>query len=134
MILPTADRTDRGSSSEANRLAFAGLVDYRPIADRNLFGFDGQGVHLTDQTFLTAVVQINEKPQAWFTVRTRDEVLKLSPGDPLWVGHFQGTVQQIAEHDVILESEGERWLMTVGESLAQAVALPPSSSAPARIF
>ena len=42
--------------------------------------------------------------------------------DPLRV---QGNIQEIQGQDVIVESDGERWLMSVGESVAQALALPP---------
>jgi hypothetical protein len=125
LVLPTADRPDELSLVRANRLAFSDLPDYRLIADRNLFGFTSQGVQETDQTFLTAIVQVQDQPQAWFTVRSTDRVLKLSQGDQLSVGQFQGTVREIAGHDVIVESDEERWLMTIGDSLAQALALPP---------
>jgi hypothetical protein len=125
MILPGADRKDRLSTLRANRLAMSDLADYAWIADRNLFGFTGQGVHPTDQTFLTAVVEVDDQPQAWFTMRTTDHIMKLTKGAPLNVGQFQGTIQAIEGHDVVVESDGERWLLTVGESLAQALALPP---------
>ena len=125
LVLPTADRIDRLSTVAANRLAFDNLADYNLIAERNLFGFTGQGVHQTDQTYLTAVVQSAGQRQAWFTVRSTDEVQRLKTGDLLAVGTFQGTIHEIDDHDVIVESEGERWLLTVGESLAQALALPP---------
>jgi hypothetical protein len=125
LVLPTADRKDELSPVRANRLAFSDLGDYRLIADRNLFGFTTQGVHETDQTFLTAIVQVQDQPQAWFTVRSTDRVLKLACGDQLAIGQFQGTVEEISGHDVIVESDDERWLMTIGDSLAQALALPP---------
>lgn len=125
LVLPTADRADRLSTVAANRLAFDNLANYSLVVERNLFGFTGQGVHPTDQTFLTAVVQSAGQRQAWFTVRSTDEVQRLTTGQRLAVGTFQGTIQTIDEHDVVVESEGERWLLTVGESLAQALALPP---------
>jgi hypothetical protein len=125
LILPTATRTDRLSDVEVHRLAFDKLSDYTLIAERNLFGFTGQGVHETDQTFLTAVVHVNDKPQAWFTIRSTDEVKRLSLGDQLAVGSFHGTIQDISDHDVVVGSDSERWLLTVGENLTQAVALPP---------
>jgi len=125
LILPTADREDRLSNVAAKRLAFDNLAEYNPIAERNPFGFTGEGVHQTDQTFLTAVVQTREQRQAWFTVRSTDEVQRLAAGERLTVGTFQGIIQAIDDHDVIVESDGERWLLTVGESLAQALALPP---------
>ena len=58
-------------------------------------------------------------------MRTSDTVLKLRKGDVLEVGQFKGTLVDIADADVILESDGERWLMTIGENLTRATALPP---------
>lgn len=125
LILPTATRKDQLNKEPADRLAFDSLADYAVIAERNVFASTGQGVHQTDQTFLTAVVAANGRPQAWFTVRSTDQVLRLSQGDTLAIGQFQGTIQEIQGRDVIVALDGERWLMTVGESLAQALALPP---------
>jgi hypothetical protein len=125
LVLPTADRADRLSTVGAKRLASDRVADYNVLVDRNLFGFTDQGVHQTDQTYLTAVVQVNESPQAWFTVRSTDEVRRLSVGEQLTVGTFQGTIAAITDHDVVVSSDGERWLLTVGENLAQALALPP---------
>ena len=73
------------------------------------------------------MVQVDKKPQAWFTMRSTDEVKRLRPGDELAIESFQGTIESIDDHDVIVSSDGERWLLTVGENLTQAVALPPSS-------
>jgi hypothetical protein len=125
LLVPTADRTNELTTVTVDRLAFDSLSDYQLINQRNLFGFSSRGIHPTDQTFLTAVVQVDGQPQAWFSDRTTDSVYRLTQGDELAVGQFHGNVQEIDSHDVILESDGERWLMSVGESLAQAVALPP---------
>jgi hypothetical protein len=125
LLVPTADRTNQLTEVTVDRLSFDSLADYQVINERNLFGFSSRGIHPTDQTFLTAVVQVDGQPQAWFSDRSSDSIFRLVRGEELAVGQFQGQVQDIDNHDVILESDGERWLMTVGESLAQAVALPP---------
>jgi hypothetical protein len=125
LILPTADRTDELTSVRADRLAFSDLEDYQIISARNLFGYATLGTYQTDHTYLTAVVTVDDQPQAWFTDRSTDRVFKLSLGNRITVGQFQGEIQEIEGHDVIVDSEGERWLVTVGESLAQALALPP---------
>ena len=52
-------------------------------------------------------------------------MLRLRIGASLQIGQFQGTLVRIDEDDVVLESEGERWLLGLGESLAQAYAVPP---------
>jgi len=124
IVLATADRRDRLSSERSDRLASDKLEDYDPIVRRNLFGFGGNP-DATDHAYLTTVVYVDDQPEAWFTLRATDEVLRLREGQRLEIGQFHGTVRQIEDSDVVLESEGERWLLTIGENLAQAYALPP---------
>ncbi len=54
-----------------------------------------------------------------------DEKLKLRQGDTLQVGGLSAEVVQIGELDVVVELDGQRWLLTLGDSLADAFALPP---------
>ena len=102
----------------------ARFEDYLPVVRRNFFGVGGSP-DPTDFTWLTAVSSVDGQPQAWFTLRSEDRVLKLREGESLDVGQFHGTIAAIDDADVILQSEGERWLMTIGENLSQAFALPP---------
>lgn len=122
--LPGADRKDTLTEERIDRLASASLDAYSPFAQRNFFAVGG-GLDPTDQTYLSAVNYVNGKPEAWFTLRDTDELLKLRQGDPLSIGQFTGTIAEIDDADVILESEGQRWLLTIGECLTEAYALPP---------
>ena len=128
LVLPGADRKDRLTSERSDRLAFDKLGDYHVIVYRNLFGRSGVS-DPTDQTYLTGVNQVNGEPQAWFTVRTATDpdqaLLKLRQGETLEIGQFRGRVLEIAGEDVVFESDGHRWLITIGENLGQAFALPP---------
>jgi Tfp pilus assembly protein PilO len=128
LALAGADRKDRLTSEKSTRLACASLEDYEVIAQRNLFGTSGP-VDPTDHTFLTGINYVNGEPEAWFTLRMADDpdqaLLKLHMGSSLQIGQFSGTVVRIGEDDVVLEADGERWLLGIGESLAQAYALPP---------
>ena len=78
-----------------------------------------------DYASARSIHRIDGQPEVWFTVRTNDEILRLHQGEVLEVGVFRGTVVEISDSDVVLESDGERWLLTVGENLTQAAALPP---------
>jgi len=100
------------------------LADYQPIAQRNLFGV-GSDPDPTDYAYLTFINMVNGEPEVWFTLRATGETLKLGKGDRLRIGNFSGTIAEIEGSDVILESEGERWLLTLGEKLTDAFALPP---------
>jgi hypothetical protein len=147
LILPTADRADRLSSAVSDRLAYGSLDDYRVIVRRNLFGVGGAADPL-DLTYLTAVNHVDGVAEVWFSSRTTEKLvkagqtqtkpdssaeagnsqggtLKLRRGETLRVGPFTATIVEIDEEDVIFECDGQRWLMTVGESLAEATALPP---------
>jgi hypothetical protein len=125
LSLPAANPTDALAAAPGDVLAFAQLADYRPIVERNLFAAGGGAADAASQAFLTAVLETNGRRQAWFTLRGADQVLKLSIGDPISVGAFHGAVAQIDEQDVILQADQERWLITIGESVSQASALPP---------
>lgn len=125
LILPDADRTDKLAEGRSTRLASDRLADYQIIAERNLFGDGGIGFDPADYTFLSGINGINDVQEAWFRIRTTGEVLKLRVGQRFEVGDFQGTVVEIDDRDVVIESDGERWLLTLGEQLSQATALPP---------
>lgn len=124
LTLPTATRTDRLSSERVGRLAYETLHDYDVVLQRNLFGAAGAS-DATDYTYLTAVNAVDGQAEAWFDVRTEGKLLKLRQGGQLQVGPFIATLVEIHESDVLLESDGEQWLLTIGENLAQATAVPP---------
>ena len=125
LVLPDAAAKDQLSERRSDRLAYEALADYRPIVTRNLFGEGGASrFDAADHAYLTAVLEVDGQPYAWFTVRTTSEVLKLAVGQTVEVGQFRGTVSEIVGRDVVLTSDDERWLITLGESLSQATALP----------
>ena len=124
LVMPQATSKDRLTSRRSKRLASPQLEDYQAVVQRNLFGVSATS-DSTLFTYLTAVNYVNGLPEAWFSVRSTDEILHLRQGDTIEVGQFKGTLIEIAESDVLIESDGERWLLTVGENLAQASALPP---------
>ena len=124
IVLPSTERDKEFTTTVSERLASLQLADYAPIIERNLFAVGG-GLDPTDQTVLTTVTYVNGEPEVWFSLRGTDELLKLHKGDRLEIGQFSGTLAEIDGTDVIIESEGERWLLSIGENLTQATALPP---------
>jgi len=148
LVLPGADREDRLTTVQSDRLAGQRLEDYRVIAQRDLFG-TGSLADPIEHTLLTAVSYVDGVPEAWFSVRSGQRLVKLSPSEPanegagadtdtpaettvvlgpgesFRVGQFTAKVLRIDEEDVILESEGRRLLLTIGESIAEAAVLPP---------
>ncbi len=126
LALPEADRKENLTPRKSNRLASSTVDDYlQPIVNRDLFRIVGSGSDPTDLTYLTAVIENDGQLEAWFTLRGKDRMLKLRVGETLDIGQFRGAVAEIVEGDVVIESEGERWLLTIGENLANAASLPP---------
>jgi hypothetical protein len=126
LVLPTADRADKLASGTSKRLASDELAAYRPIVDRNLFGQVAAGLDPADFAYLTAILMVDGTPQAWVTVRTTGQILKLRPGDNFEVGQFRGSIVEINSPDIIIDADEEHWLLTLGEKLSQATALPPA--------
>lgn len=125
LILNNVSRKDQLNLEKADRLASTSFTDYQTIAKRNLFGVTTSEADPTGFAYLNAIVSSDGQPEAWFTLRNTDTVLKLKQGDTIEVGSFKGTVAEIRKAEVILESDGERWLLSIGESLTRATALPP---------
>lgn len=149
LSLPGADRLDRLSEVDFDRLAPRTWSDYRgPIVDRNLFAaytppppprttpivterrpepprppsFDP-----ARHAVLTAVVEVDQEPEAWISVRVTGEVLRVRTGDALSVGQMQATVASIGVNWLVLESEGQQRLLSLGQALTEAVPLESSS-------
>jgi hypothetical protein len=108
----------------STRLASYELVAYDPIIQRDLFGIGGPP-DPTDHAFLTSINIVDGVPTVWITLRASDEVLKLAQGDPFTIGSVVGTVLEVRAPDVVIESDGERWLLSLGDKLTEAFALPP---------
>lgn len=126
LVLPQADRQDRLSDQESNRLAFADRDAYVSIVQRNVFGEGGaMSFDPADFTVLTAILENDGVPEAWLRVQTTGETLKLTTGAQFEVGQFRGSIAEIEERDIVIQSDEERWLLTLGENLTQATALPP---------
>lgn len=124
LSLSGSERKDSLSTIAAHRLAHKSLEEYRGIAQRNVFGVGGE-TDESRQAFLTAVTRDGSEPEIWITLRGQDKLLKLHQGSQFEIGNFAGTIVNILEDDVVFESFGERWLLSIGEPLADSVAVPP---------
>ena len=146
LVLPYADREEELSQVKlaevgGQRLRSPRLDAYKPIAERNLFAIADPGTDPADHTVLTGVNYVDGVPEAWFTTRTDGKTLRLRIGDKLVQDGDKirksgteeepalsteiGRVADMKDADLVLERGGERWLLTIGETLAQAYALPP---------
>ena len=101
---------------------------YQVIANRNLLQTARGGIDRADFTFLTAILERDGQTEVWFTVRTDDSRITARLGDSVQSGSFSGRLVEILDQDIVLERGNERWLLTAGESLNQAFALPPETA------
>ncbi len=125
VVLPGAERQEQLSRELSDRLVSDSTGYYQPIVARNLFGIGGGGYDAADFAFLTAILDVDGSAEIWLTVRTTGEVLKLHHGQTFEVGQFRGTVSDVDTQDIVIDSGHERWLLSLGENLSQATALPP---------
>jgi hypothetical protein len=127
LLLPEANTEDRLASDPESRLALDTLRDYQPILRRDLFGLGGIPDPI-DLARVTGIQSLNGVPQVWITqlaeAAPNRAVLKLGKGDVFEIGMWSGKVVDIQGNDVCLESGGEYWIVSIGETLGQALALP----------
>lgn len=121
--IPDTPNWDSLPQSDPKRLTRSSWDEYQVISRRNVFGYGGSS-DPADQTVLTAVTAVNGTPEVWFTGES-DKLFKFKTGDQLDFGRFHGKLVEVLQEDVILESSGERWLLSIGENFGQALPLPP---------
>jgi len=151
LVLPGASPTVPDKLGTADRLALASVEDYtKLIGARNVFqayvpppppivkapprverptpppvaapkppAFDD-----AKHTIISAIVQVDDRPQVWVLVRTSGKLLKLFEGDSIEVGQYKGKITKISRLDVEIDSDGRRQLIALGENLRQAATLP----------
>ena len=124
LALPQIKRRDELGSARGDRLISDKLADYQIIARRNVFG-SGADPDVLAYTRLTGVTYTQGRPQAWFTVDIRGQTLQKTVGEVLEIGTFRATILDIRDADVILEIDGQHRLLSIGEALTEASALPP---------
>jgi hypothetical protein len=123
VVLSEIKRKDTLCDIQVNRLKSDNLADYTVIAKRNIFATGGDP-DLLDYTRLTAVTTAEDRPQAWFSLDLQNETVQKAVGEKLDVGSYHATIVEIDGSDVIVEIDGQRRLLTIGEALSQASALP----------
>ena len=110
----------------SDRLAFDDLEAYKAVVRRNLFGMGGGGsAHDSDFTVLTSITRVDGEPEVWFTVQSTDELVRRRLGETFQVGTLELEVVEAFGTEVVLQVDGERWLLTLGDNISDAFALPP---------
>jgi len=114
------------------RLSSGRLETYtEPIDSRNLLQFARSGIDASDYVRLTGIVIVGGMPQFWFTNHLNEQTLRFELNEQFRVGSFIGKIIEVLDRgDVILETDGTysrpgmRWMLSQGETLADATAVP----------
>jgi hypothetical protein len=138
LVLPGATTAAKLPEGVSNRLAKASADDYvKSITGRNLLSAYSPphveppaGAANTEPpkpkfddaqfAFVTGIVEVDGRLQAWITVRTTAEELRVFAGDAVKVGQFEGKVVSIAPRMVVLQSDKEELHIGLGHSLREA--------------
>jgi hypothetical protein len=110
------------------RLATNDLSAYQVIEDRDLLQTAKGGIDKADYTFLSAIFHQDDQQEVWFSVRTDGSRITAKLGDTIHSGSFVGKVVEILDQDIVLDRNGSRWLLSNGENLSEAFALPPETA------
>jgi len=111
------------------RLASNDLATYQVISNRNLLQTARGGIDRADYTLLTGIYELGDQKEVLFRVLTDETRIKARLGDSIQSGSFLGKIVEILDiHDIVLDRNGERWLLTTGESLNEAFPLPPETA------
>lgn len=79
-------------------------------------------------TFLTGTVAVGADPKAWLNNRPKNVRLQLGPGDTFTIGTLKGKVVDVRDREVILEIEGQRKVLSIGQPLADATTMDTAES------
>jgi hypothetical protein len=144
LILPSSKNAEKLSTEPGKRLALDDLKKYQePIAKRNFFAeytpppavakatpkVEKPTFDPASQAKFTGYTEVGDKRQAWVRVFTTNQTLLLGEGDKLEVGTFKGTVTRVEPRSMELTSGGKRWMLPMGESLKDAVAIGDDQAA-----
>jgi hypothetical protein len=146
LSLPRAEATDKLPEGDSKRLKLASLEEYQktlserdlvnvytpprpprpPVAERT----DPKPTKFDDaeQAHFTASLGPAEALQAWITVRTTGETMRLSAGDEIKVGALDGKIVSIEGRSLVYESEGKKFRVALGESLRKGKELRADGS------
>ena len=142
LILPGATHEDQLPTGDSDRLAKESLEVYiESIDGRNLVAvyrpprpdpppqtarqerppppqFDA-----AKHAYVTGIVQVDGRLQAWITVRTTGEVLRLFEGDAVKVGLLDGHIVSIGPRMIVLECDDKQLQVSLGENLRDGKAI-----------
>jgi hypothetical protein len=123
LVLPNATMEDRLSTLEASNMPLVSPEDYRVIPRRNLFA---GGDPISSNLVLTAITfDAQGQPQAWLSNRAQNQTHILTTDQVLSLQGIVLRIKQIDAQHVTVELDGQSSLLSIGDSLAEAVEESP---------
>jgi hypothetical protein len=81
------------------------------------------------QAFVTAIVQVNERPQAWLLEKTSGKRQAVFEGDDFQLGELRGKVTRIGSREIEIELGGQKVVWPWSKSLFEAQEAAKGSAA-----
>ncbi|TWT34518.1 putative Ig domain-containing protein [Blastopirellula retiformator] len=70
--------------------------------------------------FLTATIVSGEQPEAWVSLRTKNKMLRLKPGEKFEIGQLKGKIVSVGDKYIEIEIGGETVQLRIGQPLSEA--------------
>lgn len=70
--------------------------------------------------FLTATIVAGEHPEAWVSLRTKNKMLRLKPGEAFEIGKLKGKIVSVGDKFIEIEIGGETVQLRIGQPLSEA--------------
>jgi len=70
-------------------------------------------------TYVSAITEVNGRPQVWLSVRTTGKLDRLHKGDSVDVGSVKGVITRIGSTEVELTINGQRRIVSLGQNLSE---------------
>ena len=111
------------------KLSSGPFTAYSAVAERSLLQYTRSGLDKADYTYLTSIISTNGIPEIWFTDRTTTspEPAVYRVGDMIRIGSVVAKLVEIEQDYIAFERGTQLWLLSVGECLNRAFAVPPEA-------
>lgn len=127
LSLPSTENNAELSSLPSNNLAFDNLQQYQLISRRNLFGRGGAHWAWRQIQLNSITSDVQGVGEAWFSVSSEAGTQIISVGQSLSVGSVELKLLKVDDRTAEVEIDGQRFRLTIGQTLADALAMRDAS-------
>lgn len=73
-----------------------------------------------EHAFLTATIVSGEQPEAWVSLRTKNKMLRLKPGESFEIGQLKGKILSVGDKVIEIQIGEETVQLRIGQPLSEA--------------